>query len=410
MAGKIFINYRRGDDPGHTGRLFDTLAQSFPPERLFMDVERIRPGVDFVDLLQKQVSECSVMLTVIGQHWLNAADDQGQRRLDDPNDFVRIEIESAFKLHKRIIPVLVNDSRMPKPSDLPDTLKPLARIQAIRLTHEKFHSDIEELVILLQAEVGKNSKGAQENFVRASPIRPPAFYFDTGEALASFGFPVEQQYRFEAEEVAYIRLSPIHYQEPIGLAAMTDVFQARKIQPMSKNIGGLATRNRFGPIIIDPEGATTIAGLTQGFPTGELWGLSRKVFMPQPWVDYFHRDTRTVLTIPVITFEQLFIKTLRDYVDAAALLGLAAPYSIELGAVGLENVFLSCPGGDSGSGSFEGPILQGTFQRLYVSITATPSTLNNVLRAFFAEFYDTAAVRRKDVITDALANRFGLPL
>ncbi|HEV2957746.1 MAG TPA: toll/interleukin-1 receptor domain-containing protein [Xanthobacteraceae bacterium] len=364
MTGKIFINYRRGDDPGHTGRLFDNLAQSFPSNQLFMDVESIRPGIDFVDLLQKQVSECAVMLTVIGQQWLNAADEKGARRLDNPNDFVRIEIESALRLHKRIIPVLVNNSRMPTPAELPDTLKPLARLQAIRLTHEKFRSDIDELVTLLQAEVGPNSTAAEHNFVRASPIRPPAFYFSVGETLASFGFSGEQPYRFESDQVAYVRLSPAHYQPPIGLAGMTNFFQTRKIQPMSINIGGLATRNKFGPIIIDPEGANTITGLTQGFPTGELWGVNGKIFVPHPSTNHFNGTTNIIRVIPVIAFERLLVKTVHDYVDAARQLGVRVPYTVELGAVSLDNVFLGCPGGETGGISFEGPILQSTFQKL----------------------------------------------
>jgi hypothetical protein len=95
MAGKIFINYRRDDDPGNAGRLFDRLQQTFPPQQLFMDVESLAPGLDFVRVLEEQVAECDVMLSVIGPHWLDAMDQHGNRRLDNPNDFVRIEIEAA---------------------------------------------------------------------------------------------------------------------------------------------------------------------------------------------------------------------------------------------------------------------------------------------------------------------------
>lgn len=392
------------------GVLFDALAQSFSPDQLFMDVQNIRPGVDFVDLLQKQVSECAVMLAVIGQQWLNVADGDGRRRLDDPNDFVRIEIDSAFRLHKRIIPVLVNNSRMPTARELPDTLKLLARLQAIRLTHEKFHSDVEELVTLLKAEVGTNSAAAKDDFVKESPIRPPAFYFGVGETLANFGFPNEQEYIFEAEQAAYIRLSAAHYQQPIGLAAMNDFFQKRKIQPMSRNMGGLATRNKFGPIIIDPLAAHTIVGLTQGFPTGELWGINGKIFVTHVSTDHFNGTTKTIQVIPVITFEQLFVKTFHEYIEAANQLGLRAPYSVELGVVGLNGVLLGCPGGEFGNGTFEGPILQTTFQRVNVLITGAHPIINTVLRTFFEQFYDIAAVRRREVITDAVARRFGLPV
>jgi TIR domain len=98
MSGKIFINYRRGDEPGFTQALLGRLEQAFPAERLFIDVDNIPPGEDFVRMLESQVAQCDAMLTVIGNNWLDAADERGGRRLDNPNDFVRIEIESALKL------------------------------------------------------------------------------------------------------------------------------------------------------------------------------------------------------------------------------------------------------------------------------------------------------------------------
>src|SRR5262245_32927061 len=120
MTGKIFINYRRGDDPGNTGRLFDQLEDVFPREQLFMDVDSIPPGRDFVRALEEQVAECDVLLAIIGKGWLDARDDAGVRRLDKPDDFVRIEIESALKQDKLVIPVLVQDARMPRAEELPD--------------------------------------------------------------------------------------------------------------------------------------------------------------------------------------------------------------------------------------------------------------------------------------------------
>jgi TIR domain len=107
LSGKIFINYRRGDDPGYTGRLFDRLQEAFSPEQLFLDVDNIAPGLDFVRVLTERVAECDVMLTVIGKGWTDARDENGSRRLDDPNDFVRVEIVSALGKGKRVIPVLV---------------------------------------------------------------------------------------------------------------------------------------------------------------------------------------------------------------------------------------------------------------------------------------------------------------
>ena len=102
--GAIFINYRRGDDPGFAGRLFDRLQQSFAADQLFMDVDNIDPGLDFIDILEDQVASCDVLLAIIGRSWLDAIDNDGQRRIDHPADCVCIEIESAIRLGERVIP------------------------------------------------------------------------------------------------------------------------------------------------------------------------------------------------------------------------------------------------------------------------------------------------------------------
>ena len=114
MAGTIFINYRREDSTATAGRLYDRLAQAFGRKNLFMDVDHIPAGVDFVAHLNNQVAACEVVLVVIGPNWLNAKDEAGQRRLDNPDDFVAIEIAAALARNIRVIPVLVDGARMPK--------------------------------------------------------------------------------------------------------------------------------------------------------------------------------------------------------------------------------------------------------------------------------------------------------
>src|SRR5262249_19808776 len=168
MAGRIFINYRRGDDPGNTGRLFDRLQETFAPEQLFIDVDNIPPGLDFIRVLEEQVSQCDALLVVIGPRWLDAADPQGKRRLDSPDDFVRIEIESALNQGKRVIPVLVGDARMPTADELPETMRPLARRNAVRLTHERFRADTQGLVKALQQAIEEvaAARRAQEEAAR----------------------------------------------------------------------------------------------------------------------------------------------------------------------------------------------------------------------------------------------------
>lgn len=150
MAGKIFINYRRSDEPGFAGRLFDRLHDEFGSDRLFMDVDNIAPGLDFVAVLEEQIGQCDVLLAVIGKGWVGATDASGAPQLDSPGDFVRIEIESALRQEKRVIPVLVGDVRMPRPEELPEAIRALARRNAVRLTHERFRADIEGLVKALR--------------------------------------------------------------------------------------------------------------------------------------------------------------------------------------------------------------------------------------------------------------------
>ena len=151
MVGKIFINYRREDSPGVALALFGRLEQSFPTEQLFMDVEGgIIAGDDFVRALEEQVNACDVMLALIGPQWLTLKDEMGQRRLDNPQDFVRIEIESALRLGKRVIPVLVQKTEMPRADALPEPLKPLARRNAVKLTHERFKADAQGLIKALE--------------------------------------------------------------------------------------------------------------------------------------------------------------------------------------------------------------------------------------------------------------------
>src|ERR1700722_12261445 len=150
MAG-IFINYRRDDAPGVAGRLFDYLAGRFSKNDLFMDVDAMKPGVDFAKQLDNQVSHCRVLLAVIGPHWLDAKDKTGARRLDSEKDYVRVELASALKRDIAVIPVLVDGATMPAEESLSDDLKPLAFRHALELRHSRFSADADAIVHALEA-------------------------------------------------------------------------------------------------------------------------------------------------------------------------------------------------------------------------------------------------------------------
>jgi len=146
----LFINYRRDDAPGVAGRLFDHLTRKFSRRSIFMDVDAMKPGMDFVKQLDTQVAQCGVLLAVIGPHWLDAKDNKGQRRLDSDNDYVRIELASALKRDIPVIPVLVDGAAMPPEDGLPDDLKSLVRRQALELRHTRFDADAEAITNALE--------------------------------------------------------------------------------------------------------------------------------------------------------------------------------------------------------------------------------------------------------------------
>src|SRR6476646_2381140 len=168
MTGKIFINYRRDDSIGMAGRLHDRLAHTFGRAKLFMDVDHIPAGTDFVAHLSSQVAECDVILVVIGPNWLGVKDESGGRRLDDPDDFVVIEIAAALVRDIRVIPVLVDGARMPKASELPDSLKPLARRHAVDVRHSHFGHDAEALVKRMREVLGDKAAGPRRWRVRVA--------------------------------------------------------------------------------------------------------------------------------------------------------------------------------------------------------------------------------------------------
>lgn len=143
---RIFINYRRQDTEGYVGRLYDHLLKQFKPHDIFMDVQNIEPGADFVQVLEDAVSACDIFLAMIGPHWGKLTNENGERRLDEWNDFVRIELETALKQGKVVIPVLVGGAKMPNPNTLPESIQTLSRRNAITLTHSRFASDVEDLV------------------------------------------------------------------------------------------------------------------------------------------------------------------------------------------------------------------------------------------------------------------------
>ena len=144
-ALRVFISYRRRDSAASCGRLYDWLVSALGVERVFRDIDSLAPGTLFADRLRRSVAECDAFIVLIGPSWL-AAEPEGRRRLDDPDDFVRLEIETALRQGKPVFPVLVEGARMPTASELPASVAPIAASNAIEIADRHFTADMRRLL------------------------------------------------------------------------------------------------------------------------------------------------------------------------------------------------------------------------------------------------------------------------
>lgn len=158
---RIYISYRRSDSGPYVGRLSDWLEKAFGKTSVFRDIEKITPGMDFVEAIESSVGTCDALLAVIGREWLRTTDDDGRRRLDNPGDYVRLEIAMALKRRIPIIPVLVGGAAMPPVEELPDDLQRLARIQALPVSDNRWDTDVDVLI------------GSLKRRLTPGPTRPP---------------------------------------------------------------------------------------------------------------------------------------------------------------------------------------------------------------------------------------------
>lgn len=146
---RLFLSYRRDDSAAQAGRLYDILSARFGRDEVFMDVEGIDAGQDYVDIIDRSIASCHAFLVVIGPGWLAPLPGQNRPRLADPGDVVRQEILAALKHGVSIIPVLVEGAEMPGPAQLPLELRVLSRRQAVELRDAHFHRDAEDLIASL---------------------------------------------------------------------------------------------------------------------------------------------------------------------------------------------------------------------------------------------------------------------
>lgn len=153
----IFISYRRDDSAGYAGRLYDQVSAHFGRENVFMDVTTIRPGTDFVDVIEESVGKCDALIALIGKNWLTSRDEQNQLRLGNADDFVSREIAAALRRKVEVIPILVGGAKMPLPRDLPESLQLLSRRQALEISDRHFARDVLDLISALEQPAKRQS-------------------------------------------------------------------------------------------------------------------------------------------------------------------------------------------------------------------------------------------------------------
>ena len=166
----IFVSYRRTDAAGHAGRLYDQLANRFGAANVFKDLDSMEPGADFAEVIEDTVARCDALIAVIGSDWLSP-------RLEDPDDWVRLEIAHALARKVRVVPVLVEGAKMPAPTDLPEDLSALSRRHAVDLSETGWHAQVTEFLDRFEKVLDADSDALAAGpvaQVRPADARPPS--------------------------------------------------------------------------------------------------------------------------------------------------------------------------------------------------------------------------------------------
>ena len=229
---KIFVSYRRDDSAGYAGRLYDYLSAHFGANSIFMDIDAIEPGEDFRKIISKAVETCDVVLVMLGKQWINITDAQGRRRLDNPKDWVRMEVSAALSDRRiRVIPVLVRDATMPSDKELPEGLKELVWRNAIELSDSRFQHDVNKLIRVIERIPAKKPSKISRPTLKAVPrISWKTILLASFTTLVVFVFLVW----------AFSRVDT-------GATTVTTT----KATPMNTNVVASATVTQFIPVQVD---------------------------------------------------------------------------------------------------------------------------------------------------------------
>lgn len=276
-VSKIFISYRRGDSKHAVGRLYDALKPHVknPKTDIFIDIDNIPRGVDFVEHLGKQVAQCDVLLAVIGPTWLSITDPQtGELRLFQAGDFVRVEIAEALKRGIPVVPVLLDDTPMPAAEALPDDLKSLVRRNGDRVHHESFNTDVARLIAGLptsvQAAPGQAAnKGGGRNLLPIATGAGVLAALAVGVAIVAVDAPRKSVAPDRSVAAAapasapapVVGAAPPAGQAPRSAAAPTDTPEPAAPPP--------ASPKPAAPVTAGPASAAPVAAAPQPAPASE---------------------------------------------------------------------------------------------------------------------------------------------
>jgi TIR domain len=171
---KVFISYRREDSRYQSRNIYNAFVKALPPGSVFMDVDSIPPGADFAQILEDWVKQCNVLLALIGPGWITSTDSATNlRRLDNPEDFVRIEIRGALQRNIPVVPVLLDGTKIPNPRDLPEDIKELTRRNAEFVDFRTFDTDVDRLIGKLKKRNGLGGdkhKGLPKSLLAAAAV------------------------------------------------------------------------------------------------------------------------------------------------------------------------------------------------------------------------------------------------
>jgi hypothetical protein len=248
---RVFLSYRREDSRADTGRLFDRLSRHFGDANVFMDIDDIDAGENFVEKLTRTLAQCEVLLLVIGPRWLSAADEEGRPRLAAPGDFVRLEAQTALERGIPLIPVLVGGARMPERGDLPSQLAGIVVHQALSVSDERFHGDVDRLIAAIEQRIARD---------RAWWARPaPWLALAAIAALVAGGFVLRHAWHGAAPEP--LRTAPA----TLASGEVTAFLAARDYYDAQHNAGGRGPPHAFEVVLAEKE------ALIVDRATGLMW-------------------------------------------------------------------------------------------------------------------------------------------